>query len=338
MNIKRRIALALLLLVAIVVGGALGYKILSPDSKWVDCFFMTIITISTVGYAEVIPLGHSVSLKIYTICLILGGMGVILYSISAMTAFIVEGDLTNYLWRRKMERAIRQLEEHTIVCGGGEAALVIMNELAQTLHPFVVIESSPDRVVFLRKHFRDALLIEGDATSDETLKSAGIDRARCLLSVLHSDKDNLMLIITARALNPKLRIVARAVEVGVQAKFERAGANAVVSPNHIGGLRMVSEAIRPQVVNFLDLMLRDRRKTWRVEELAVPENSPWIGKSIFDLNLRKDFNLQTMAWAQAENDSFTYLPDESTKLLPHSVLVVLGEAHNVKRARESMGA
>lgn len=337
MNVNRRITIALILLVGICLGGALGYKILSPDSKWIDCLYMTVSTLATVGYGEVVPVSHSTGLKIYTMWLIMGGMGVVLYVLSTTTAFIVEGDLTNYLWRRRMDRAIERLQQHTIVCGTGETALVIIHELIKMQNPFVVVESQPERIAFLRKHFPQALLVEGDATDDDVLEEAGIERARCLISVLHTDRDNLMLIITARALSPELRIVASAVEEGVRTKFERAGANAVVSPNHIGGLRMVSEAIRPSVVSFLDRMLRDEHFAWRVEELAVPEKSPWIGRSLSDLDLRRRFNLQIMACSQDRSNEFTYLPDDSTKVRADFILVVLGEAHNVQRAREAMG-
>lgn len=275
-----RAAALILLLFAIGTWGYLGLG--PPGTTLLDALYMTVITLTTVGYGEVVDLSHSPYGRMFTIGLILGGVGAFLYFFTTTTAFAVEGTLGKLFWRRKMHRRIKGLSDHYIVCGGGHTGEHIVRELLQTDRPFVLIEPDGARLEELRGHLGDFPTIEGDATSDELLLLAGVEHARGLVAAVRDDKDNLIITISARILNAELRIIARCVDVEVQRKLRRAGADAVVSPNQIGGMRMVSELVRPAAVSFLDQMLRDRDQQFRVEEAHIEAGSDFAERPLRD--------------------------------------------------------
>jgi voltage-gated potassium channel len=332
MELSRRLLVALALLAIILLVGTVGYKFL-VGGTWLDGLYMTVITLSTVGYGEVVPgLEESPGGRIFTIGLIFFGAGLLLYVISTTTAFFVEGKLTDILRRRKMEREIEKLSDHTIVCGAGTTGIHVIEELTKVGEAFVVIESDPERLkkVLPQTTF---LYCQGDATSDEVLLKAGIERARGLVTVLSNDKDNLFVTITARQLNPGARIVARGVEPSIRQRIRQAGADAVVFPNQIGGLRLVSELIRPHVVGFLDRMLRPGREAWRIEEVAVAEGSPSVGKTLGSLEIEKRVGLPVLALTEDEGRKVTYYPTHDTVLPSEARLVVLAERTQVDKLR-----
>jgi voltage-gated potassium channel len=288
---------------------------------------MTVITLSTVGFGEVIETTHSPQARIFTMVLILSGMGILLYSLSTVTAFMVEMDLFDIFKRRKMNQDIKNMRNHFIVCGAGSTGACIVDELKKTDTNYLVIERDPERLESLRK-LGDVFYIEGDATEDDVLLRAGIEHARGLAAALSTEKDNLFLTLTARQLNPSIRIVARGLDDSVNQKLRKAGANAVVSPTFIGGLRMASELIRPSVVSFLDTMLRDTAGAIRFGELHITQASRFVDQTIKSTRLRES-NLLVVALKEAGNPKFIYNPPADTTLREGMTLVVLGESKQI---------
>src|SRR5262249_31534372 len=232
--------------------GTLGYHFLEGWSL-LDALFMTVITMATVGYGEIHPLSQNG--RIFTIFLILGSVATVGYAVSVIGAFIIEGELYQAIRGRRMDRRITSLRDHIIICGGGHVGKYVVQECFKTRTPFVLIEQDQDALQDVGE-VGDLLHLQADATEDETLRLAGIDRARGLVATLGDDKDNVFIVLTARALNPKLRIVGRVIEEKNAEKLRKAGADEVVSTNAIGGLRIASVMLRPAVVTFLDEMLR----------------------------------------------------------------------------------
>ena len=333
MSLSRRFVVSLLLLALVVSVGTVGYRLLL-HAPWLDGLYMTVITLSTVGYGEVVPgLAGSVKGRIFTMGLILVGMGLLLYVLSSTTAFFVEGELTNLIRRRKMEKAIARLRDHLIVCGVGSTGQHVVEELLAIKENFVAIDASQAHLDRLLAH-REFLYIHGDATSDEVMIKAGIERARGVLAVLSNDKDNLFVTITARQLNPSVRIVSRGSEHGIRERLVRAGANAVVFPNHIGGLRIAAEMVRPRVVGFLDGMLRPGGETWRIEEVAVAAGSPVVGQTLGSLRIGERLGLPILALVEGEDRHTRYYPSPDMVIHAGASLVVLAEKDHIERLRQ----
>lgn len=336
MNLRRQLAFSLLLLCIVVVAAVAGYRLLGgPEVGLLDALYMAVITVATVGYGEVINTSGHPALRVFNMFVILFGIGIMLYVFSASTAFIVQGELQDLFRRRKMLKQIRDMQDHFIVCGAGETGHYVVQELLKTAHAFVVIDHDAGRLEKIQQ-LGDFPVLHGDAADEECLTTAGLARARGLVTVLPEDKDNLMVTVTARQMSTTLRIVARCIEAKMIDKLVRAGATSAVSPSMIGGLRLASELIRPHVVSFLDLMLRDQTRTMRVEEIVVGEGSPWIGKSIHDTGLHQRFELLALALRKARGE-LVYNPHGSTVLESGDVLVVLGETKNTWQAREAAG-
>src|SRR5438270_5138201 len=269
---RRRLAFALALLLALMVVSVAGYRVLGgPSVTLLQALYMAVITLAGVGYDEVVNTSHNPPLRIFNMGVVLFGVAITVYVFSVVAAFLVEVELSNPLWRRRMQRRIDELSSHYVVCGLGDTGRYCVRELRDTRTPCVVIELHEENVKKLQElhpdYLQDLLWIQGDATEEEILEKAGIARAKGLISALPHDKDNLVVTVVARQRYPKLRIVARSADRRFSERILRAGANSTVLPTRIGGLRMASEAIRPAVVSFLDLMLQEQSQTLRVEEL-----------------------------------------------------------------------
>lgn len=325
--------MGLLLLFSTYVLGGVGYKYFSPETPFVDCLYMSVITVASVGFGEVIDSKVHPGLRVYTMTLILFGVAVHLYAVSILTAFVVEGDLSHYFWKRRMNRKIESISGHYVVCGAGDTGMRIIDELVKTRREFVVIDSNEKTMDSLRK-MKDILVIQGDAYEEEVLEAAGIHRATAAAVSLGTDRDNLVTTLSIRTMNPKIRIVVKEYEPGMATRFRRAGADAIVNPATIGGLRLVSEMIRPSVVSFLDLMLRDPLHAYRVEEFSIYPKSPWANQALKDLPLRSEYNLLVAAARRPDMTDFIYNPDGAWLVEAGQTLIVLGKAEDVKRARE----
>ena len=330
---NRRLTIAVLLLLGIYIAGAVGYKAFSPATSFVDCLYMSVITVASVGFSEVIDSAGRPGLRAYTMALILFGMAIHLYAVSVVTAFVVEGDLSHYFWKRRMSRKIGAMSGHFVVCGAGETGMAIIDELVKTRREFVVIDSNERAIEELQK-LKDIAIIQGTADHEEILEAAGIRRAVAAAVALGSDRDNLVATLSIRTMNPKIRIVVKEYEPGMANRFRRAGADAIVNPATIGGLRLVSEMVRPSVVSFLDLMLRDPVHAYRVEEISIIATSLWANQPLKDLLLRETHNLLVAAVRPADSADFVYNPNEAWVVESGQTLIVLGRAEDVKRARD----
>jgi voltage-gated potassium channel len=335
-NLRRQFVISLLLLVVVVMSAVAGYLWFGgPEVKLLDAIYMAVITISTVGYGEVVDTRSNPPLRILNMVYILFGIGIMLYVFSVSTAFIVQGELHDIFRRRKMLKQLKDMHDHLIVCGAGETGNYLVHELLKTGNLLVVIDLDEERLARISQHGEFPTL-KGDGADEEILTAAGIQKARGLAIVLPDDKDNLLATVTARQLNPSLRIVARCAEVHMIDKLLRAGANAAISPNMIGGMRLASELIRPSVVTFLDLMLREQASTMRVDEVAVGVGSPWIGKKLRDMELHQRYDLLALAVRKPDGD-VKFNPRDDTTLADGDVLIVMGDAANAWKAREAAG-
>jgi len=326
---KKQLYTAIGFLLVTFFTATIGYKILiGPEASYFDCFYMTIITLSTVGYGETIDLTNNIPARVFTILLILVGMSNLIFVLTAITSSIINGTLNQYLRRRKMNKEINNLNDHLIICGAGNTGQHIIQELYNTRKDFVVIEENKEVYEELQNKFLDIICIHGDGTKDEVLENSGIENAKAIAAVLPYDKDNLFLTITAKQLNPKIRIISKIMNLENKRKLIRAGADSIVPPQFIGALRLVSEMVRPKVVGFLDNMLRDK-KNMRIEEIKVPKNSWAIGKTLEDLDLRNKVGLQIIAFQDPISQAYNYSPDKNDILQENMTLITMGERENI---------
>ena len=319
-GIYRKFVWAGAILIAIVLIGTVGYWFIgSRQYSFVDTLYMTVITITTIGFEEVIDLSGNAGGRIFTIFIAISGVGIMAYIVTNITALIVEGELTESFRRRRMEKIAGNFRDHYIVCGLGSVGCCIANELHSTKRPLVIVDVNKKNVERSLESLHDEVFIEGDATDSNTLLKAGVERARGLFAVTGDDNQNLVVSLTAKQINPKLRIVARCNDMRNSGKMKKAGADAVVSPNAIGGLRMASEMVRPTVVSFLDIMLRDTGMNLRVEELPVPES--FVGRPISALNLKRFCHVLLLAVKTGED--WVYNPSESHVIDQKNTLVFM---------------
>ena len=333
MGIRRRLYYAVAILIGTILMGSTGYYILfEGKSSFIDCLYMTVITLTTVGYGEVLGITGNAGAQIFTMLLITFGMGIILYSIGTLTAMLIEGELTGMLRRRKMENKINILSGHYIVCGGGETGFPLAIELVTSKASVVLIDTDC-AVIEQSRQIKGLYHIYGDATDDENLIAAGIERATGITICLPSDNDNLYITMTARMLNPTARIISRMTNSQLKPKLLKAGATSVVSPNAIGALRMAAEMIRPAAVDFLDNLLRSERGELRIHQIAVNGNSTLAGKPIMKSGLRDQFNLLLLS-VRRKDGEFEFRPPSSFVLEAGMTLIVMGNIDNINRARE----
>lgn len=342
MELRRRLIYAVLLLIIVTTLSVMGYLWLGgPDVTFLQALYMAVITLAGVGYGEIVDTSHNPVLRIFNMFVVLVGVTITVYVFSSVTAFLVEGEITNIFWRRRMQKKISELKDHYVVCGLGTTGRHAVEELQKSGTPFVVVEMHEENIQKLREHkaldVANLLYVIGDATDDEVLTEAGIGKARGLIVALSADKDNLVIIVMVRQMNPKIRIVARCTDPKFSEKMLKAGANSTVSPNHIGGLRMASEVLRPHVVSFLDLMLKEQSRTLRVEEVEVGNASPWVGKTLGQLDLRTAYNLLPMAVkppASAADNKYRVNPPDSLTIEKGMILIVIGDVQDLQRVRQ----
>lgn len=324
------------LVAAVVVLSSVGFYVLG-EGAWSakECVYFTFVTLTTVGYAEILPgFAEVPHAREFTVLVLVFGMGTVFYFVSTLTASIVEGDLRRAMWRTRMQKQIQKLEDHVIVCGVGSTGCEVIAELLAAGVPFVAIDSSEEQLERMTRRFKNdkVRFLEGDATDDTVLRDSNLASARGLVAALANDKDNLYLVVSARQANPSARIVARGSSLAMLEKLRKAGANGVVSPNYIGGLRMVSEMLRPQVVRFLDEMMRDPSSDMRIDEVKVAEGSPMGGKALRDSGIRKETDVLVLA-IRLPDGTYAYNPGADFVLEPPVTLVVLGPIGQVDDLR-----
>lgn len=322
----RRLGRPLGILIAIFVIGSVGFWLLGwyYGRGWslLDAAYMTSITLTTVGFEDYLSAKDLAAGKLYTMALIVAGMGATAYSVSSLTAFILEGHFGRVFKEARVKRMVEQLSQHTIICGCGETGVHVVEEHLAAKRPFVIVDKDAEKVYQMLG--RDDLpFIEGDATREEVLERAGIGRARALVAALTSDKDNLFLVVTARYLRKDLDVVAKCIDHESVPKFRAAGATHVVSPTYIGGLRIASHVLRPHVVDFLDGMLREGGGT-RVAETRVEVNSGLCGRTLKEARLDERASVVVIGLRRAGDAAFTYSPSLDTRLDAGSVIVAIG--------------
>jgi voltage-gated potassium channel len=310
----RRLVLAVAALVAVMVVGTVGYLILGFSA--LDAVYQTVTTVTTVGFREVEP--FSTAGKVFTIVIIVVGVGTALYTFSVIIETVLEDRLPEVFGRRRMERRIRGMNDHVIVCGWGRVGRAIARELTESRADAVIIDSDPER---LRDVSGAALL--GDATDDAVLEKAGVRQACALVAALSTDAGNLFVTISARALKPDLFIVARVRLEDNEEKLRRAGADRVVNPQSIGGARMAAFVLQPHVTEFLDVVMHDRDIEFRLEEVGVPEGSPIAGSSIREAHVRDRTGALVLALRDREG-TFTTNPPPETVIRAGQVMIAIG--------------
>lgn len=330
-SLKNSLLIAGLSMSAIITVGTVGYFSLAaysdPPLYWplADCFYMTVITLTTVGFGEIIDVASVPGARFFTVFILLSGLGVSAYFISTITAFLVEGELKNLFWRKQMKKEIDKLTGHIVLCGGGRVGHYILSELLIAGSKVVLVEGDEKKILELHGHFGPFPAVIGDATMDEHLSAAGVEKAAGVISALSDDKDNLCVVVTCRQLNPDLRIISRCRSRAFARKLEMLGAD-VVMPNFIGGLRMASQMIRPRVVRYLDTMLRDKEYVVRIEEFVVEEKSDLAGSKIGAIDFRKYGNLLLLAVMEQEQLRPSYNPDAEYTIKAGDTLVFQAEA------------
>ncbi|MGE5450104.1 MAG: potassium channel family protein [Methanomassiliicoccales archaeon] len=325
-RLQRNILIGVGGLLSVILLGTFGYRLITQgQASYLDCAYMTIITIASVGFGEIFDLSHNPTGRVFTMVLIVIGAIGYLYFVSSFTAFVVEANLLNEFRRRKMEKQLANLEDHFILCGAGVTGLHIIGEFVSTQRTIVVIDNDSKQCQWLwdEKSSPYLYVLEGDASSDDVQVLAGVKRAHGLIACTGEDKDNLVITLTARHLNPNLRIISRCRDAKMIPKIVASGADSVISPNLIGGLRMASEMVRPTAVTFLDIMLRDRGKNLRVEEIKVGSANHLIGKTFSQINFRNIAGLEPIA-VESKSGQWLYNPGPETKLESGTKLIIIG--------------
>ena len=326
----RKIAQWTACLVALLVGGSLGFVWLE-GWNFFDALYMTVTTLTTVGYGEVHPLDRIG--RIYNMVLILAGMGVMLYIVGSLARVVIEGELQAVLGKRKLIKHIKSLKDHYIICGFGRIGEIIARQLKGRGLSLVVVDKNPENIPRLEELGYD--FITGDATRDEVLLEAGIERAKGLVAVVASDADNVYIVLTARSLNPQLFIVARGEEPGAEQKLLRAGADKVESPYHMGGQKMAHTILHPTVVTFMELAMKEGVE-WSMEEIAVGQTSPLLGVPLKDSGIRQKLDLILVAIKRADGDML-FNPSHETPILAGDTLIALGLRKNLDALEEMVG-
>lgn len=335
MDSRKRLTVSLALFVTVFLIGVAGFKIIGgAEWSFLDAVYMTVITVGTVGYGETHDLGANPAGRAFTAAYIILSLGTIAFAVTSITAFVVEGELKRVLGRRRMDKDISRLEGHDIVCGADETARTIVQELLATGRDFVVVD--PDRAKLDRLAAEGRVLfVEGDPADDAVLERAGIARARGVLLSLPTDEANLFVTVTARQLNPRVRIVAKGVDVRSHEKMLRAGADYAVSPAFIGGMRMVSQMVRPAAVTFLDMMLRERDKAYRVDEVEIAAGSPLAGRRLDATGVRDERAALLVAVKREGGPGYIFNPPGDTVLREKDVLVFIATPES-RRAVEAL--
>lgn len=330
-NVLRRMRIAGALFLVVMLMGTFGYRLIGgPDTHWVDAIYMTGITISTLGYHEVIPLeGHPYG-RLFTLFMVFSGFAVITYFFSNIVALFIEGDIRRTFIKRRMQQKIEKMSNHYVICGAGRVGRNIAYELAHTEHEFVVADINETPLVLLQEEFKHMVYQVGDCTDDGFLKTLGIDRARGVFVVGGDDNTNLVICLTARQLNPSVKIVSRTKDVLHVNKMKSAGADRVVSPNYIGGIRMAAEMLRPAAVSFVDELMRTEFDQ-RLEECIIPEyldGQPISNFPIQDLE-------QTLVLALRKENKWHYSPSKThiMKKGEHIVLITTPKERKILEER-----
>jgi voltage-gated potassium channel len=320
----------LLILMALWLLGTIGYVIIDNYS-WFDAFYMTVITVATVGYGEVAPLSHAG--KLFTAFLIITSFGTFAYAVSSITKFVIDGEFNEFFKNRKLNTAVEKLSDHIIICGYGRNGRQAAQVLKKHKKRFVVIEKNTSLTSSLNHKFSD-LVISGDSTQDEILIKAGILKAKALITTLPVDADNLFIVLTARNLNKNLTIISRASEDNSDTKLKIAGANNVIMPDKVGGAHMASLVMKPDVMEFIDHITAEAGDNVNLEEISfdkIPDELK--NKTLKDLEIRNRSGANIIGYKTAEG-KYIVNPSADTRIIAESKLFVLGTQEQIAALKQ----
>jgi voltage-gated potassium channel len=321
----RAIYFPFVIITLLLVIGVLGYMFFEGFDFW-EAVYMTVITVTTVGFNEVKPL--SFEGRIFTIFLILGSFGTFAYTITEVTKYVVDGEFRRLLLHIRVDRSINKLKNHTIVCGYGRNGRQAYQTLIENGVSCVVVEKDKEILAELTENSK-VLYVEGDATHDDILIRAGIKDARALISALPNDADNLFVVLTARVNNAKIKIISRASEDNSDTKLRHAGVDNVIMPDKVGGAHMAQLVVKPDVVEFIDMLTGQSAVDTHIEEIqckTLPES--YIGKSIMELNVRKNWGANIVGFKTAKGE-YVFNPSPETQIQPDAKLFVLGTSQQI---------
>ncbi len=327
----RKFLLLTAILLALLVFGSLGFVWLE-GWDFFDALYMTVTTLSTVGYGEIHPLSKVG--RVYNMALILTGMGVLAYIITFLARVVVEGEIKEVLGKRSLLKNIQRLKNHYIICGFGRIGEIIARQLQERGVPLVIVDNKPENLDRLGES--GSYFVAGDATREEVLLEAGLERARGLVAVVSSDADNVYIVLTARSLRPDLYIVARAEEMGAEKKLLRAGADRVESPYEMGGRKMAYAILRPTVTTFMELAMTEG-VDWSMEEITVRPESSLVGVALKDSGIRQNLDLILVAIKHADGEML-FNPTLETTILAGDTLIALGLRKNLEALEGCCGS
>jgi len=325
--LPRRLRRMLVIPLVIVGIGTVAYPLIEGE-KWslFDGLYMTVITLTTLGYGE-IPEPLSKPGRVFTMCLALGGIFILFYIATDAIRSVVTGELRDLLGKERMDDRLKHLRDHMIVCGFGRMGKIVCDELEKLHHPFVVIDTDTPKTEWPYAH---GLRLYGNATEDDLLRRAGIDRAKALMAVVGSDAENLYITLSARLLNPKLMLVARAEEEEAEAKLRKVGVNKVISPYLTGGHRAVQAVLKPSVLHFMESATKSEYTGLQVEELRIEPGSKLARTTIESSRLVQDYNVTVVGVLQS-NGELLSSPTGDTVIEPGAVLIAIGTRPNLER-------
>jgi len=321
--------LALIFILVLIAIGTTGFHLLEGWDS-LEAFYTTVMTLTTVGYGDFAPKTRGGML--FTVMLVIFGVGTMLYSVGLVSRIMVEGRLLQLMGRGRMEKTIERMNNHYIICGCGRIGMLIARELAAEKVPFVVMDNNPEAIQRIQEE--DFVYFRGDATHDKCLIGAGIKRARGIVCVLPSDAQNLYVILTAKELNPNIWILSRSEEESSEHRLLRAGADRVMSPYTLGGNRMAMAILRPAMLDFIEITTRRQSLELRMDELEICEGSPLIGKSLEESEIRQRYGLIIVA-VKKDSGKMIFNPVASYVIQSGDKLIALGEEDNVAKLSQA---